>query len=126
MEWKEIEGVYNAAEFIGTNLRWWRVPVRDYKEKWYTVRVYLTMGWHDLHDVCYPGYAYIQFKRDGLLWKLSFSSHMKPLFNIINIGLVPLHRLLYRRAYRLAIKKWPQLRTNILACADYSELLKGL
>lgn len=35
-------------------------------------------------------------------------------------------RFIYRLAYRLAIKKWPHLRKNVLAGADWDEYLEGL
>jgi hypothetical protein len=36
------------------------------------------------------------------------------------------NRLIYRLAYRLAIRKWPHLRGNILEGADWYEHLEGL
>lgn len=35
-------------------------------------------------------------------------------------------RFIYRLAYRIAIRKWPHLRQEILNGADWDETLKGL
>lgn len=35
-------------------------------------------------------------------------------------------RFIYRLAYKQAIKKWPDLKDEILCCADWEEYLGGL
>jgi hypothetical protein len=38
----------------------------------------------------------------------------------------PLQEVLYTLIYKLAIKKWPHLKTEIVCAADYPELLEKL
>ena len=121
VDWK---GIDDAAEFIGVNLRrWGRVNVRQYKEKFGTVRVYCSFGWHKFHNITHPGWCRGQYP--DWLWHLDCdigSLVIKP----INYVIVPYQRWLYRLFYRIAVKKWPHLRREILCAADYSDLLKGL
>lgn len=50
------DGINDAAEFIGTELkRRARIGVTQYKEKFGTVRVYCSLGWYNLHSIIYPG-----------------------------------------------------------------------
>lgn len=120
VDWK---GISDAASYIYTYLKRWRVPVRDHKEKFGTVRVYTGLswerGWLFMH-LFYPGYMYYQFPK----WVYRID-YMVPT-HWLNLILVPFYCRLYRRAYQNAIKKWPHLRKEILVHADYAELLKGL
>lgn len=117
-DWK---GISDAAYYIGDSLRkWGRVPVRDMKEKWGTVRVYCDFGWHQLHDICYPGYAYSQFPK--WLWKLD-CSWLGRLVRISYPIISWYHRKLYTHFYGQALAKWPHLRAEILQGADHPELL---
>ena len=120
VDWK---GIDEAANYIGNGLRKWRVSVSQVKEKFGTVRVYLHFGWSGIHDLTHPGHAWIRYKRDGLLWKLQYSTLMHWFFQQLNYIVIPIQKLLYRSYYRAAIRKWPHLRREILAGADYSELL---
>ena len=114
-----------AAEEIGLFLRKWHVPVRDYKEKYGTVRVYCNLGWYNLHDVFYPGYAYSQFPK--WLWGFDvYHGHKVLKYTGLNWLSVRYHMFLYRYAYKKAIVKYPEIRDNILNSADWNELLKGL
>lgn len=121
------EGISNAASFIALNLKkWGRVPVRDWKEKFGTVRIYCSMGWSSIHDITHPGYVYTQYPRGGILFYLNYARWMWRVMWLLNLAVVPFHCWLYRRLYRLAVQRWPHLRQEILCAADYHELLKGL
>lgn len=121
------DGIGNAAHYIGTELRkWGRVPVRDCKEKWGTVRVYCSLGWYSIHDITHPGYAFIQYKKGGLLHYLNYACWFNNIFRIVNIVIYPYHKWLYRKIYSNAVRKWPHLRDEILVQADFSELLEGI
>ena len=121
VDWK---GINSAAEFIGVNLRrWGRVNVRDYKEKFGTVRVYCSLGWHQFHSITHPGWCGNQYPK--WLWHLDCRVGSK-IIRPLNYVILPYHIWLYRRLYSMAVKKWPHLRREILCMADYSDLLKGL
>jgi hypothetical protein len=115
-------GISEAARFIATNLvRWGRVGVRDWKEKYGTVRVYCGLGWYQLHSITHPRHCFARYPQ--WLWALDCrvgSRIVRPL----NWLVVPYHKWLYRRVYGQALKKWPHLRLEILAGADYAELLQ--
>ena len=119
--------VSKAADFIGDYLRkYGRVSVTQTKEKYGTARVYCDLGITNLHGLLWPGYCYSQ-------WKLDFMWYLEVYFwpKVFRYsGLTRLsthyHKWLYRRAYKLAIKRWPHIREEILDCADYEEFLGGL
>lgn len=122
---KQSQAAY-AAEEIGLFLRkWGRVPVRQYKEKYGTVRVYCNLGWHCLHDIFYPGYVYCQFPK--WLWGFDVYHGPKVLkYTGLNWLSVKYHMFLYRYAYEKAIAKYPEIRDNILNFADHKNLLERL
>lgn len=117
------EGISDAAEYIASRLKRWRVPVRDWKEKYGTVRIYTDFGWNSIHDLTHPGHVWTRYKRDGLLWKLNYSTGFNKIFRLLNFVVVPFHQFLYTYYYGKAIKKWPHLRSEILHGADFNELL---
>lgn len=114
-------GINDAARYIYNYLKWWRVPVRDCKEKFGTVRVYTGLSWERgwlLQHLFYPNYVYYQFPKWVRKLDYMFPTHW------LNIVIVPFYKWLYKRAYGNALKKWPHLRMEILSAADYHELLK--
>ena len=118
------EGISNAAEFIGTNLRkWGRVGVTDYKEKYGSVRVYCHFGWHQLFSITHPGYVYSRYPK--WFWSLD-CLYISKLIRPLNRLIVPYQTWLYKYLYRKAVQKWPHLRLEILSGADYDELLAHL
>lgn len=118
IDWK---GIGDAAWFIADNLRkWGRVPVRDWKEKYGTVRVYCNFGWTQLHDITHPGYVYARYPQ--WLWSLDIWYFSK-IISLLNLVVIPYQQWLYTYLYGRAIRKWPHLRLEILAGADWSELL---
>jgi hypothetical protein len=122
---KEVDwrGISDAAEFIAHYLTARKVMVMDHKEKWGTVRVSvhfgLQRGWL-LNHLFYPNYHYYQFPR----WARDLD-YLLPI-DWLNPLVIPIQQYWYRRAYQLALKKWPLLREEILSGADWSELLVGL
>lgn len=121
-DWK---GLYEAEQILYKDLKFYRVPVRDIKEKYGTLRCYTDLGWTTLHSLFYPGYMYSQFPK--WLWTLDVYYG----YNIMYwTGLwylsYKLHCWAYRRAYAKIVEKFPHLREEILCCADYEELLVGL
>ncbi len=118
VDWR---GIGEAARFIAENLvRWGRIGVRDYKEKFGTVRVYCSLGWSQLHCITHPGHCYSRYPK--WLWSLD-CLYLSRLMSRLNWIVVPYHKWLYRRVYGAALQKWPHLRLEILVGADYSELL---
>lgn len=118
------EGINAAASYIGLWLRKWaRMQVRDYKEKYGTVRVYCSFGWNEFHDIVYPGYCwYRQY------WPVAldhFLSYKTPLMRWINLLVYPIHKYLYVWRYKKAVQKWPHLYREIVSAADWGKLFEG-
>jgi hypothetical protein len=117
-------GLNNAAEYIGTSLiKYGRMNVMDYKEKWGTVRVYVSFGWWQIHDITHPGHSYNRYPK--WLWRLDCNYGYYAVF-LPNLIAVPYHKFLYKLIYTKAIKKWPHLTEEILNGADHWDLLKGI
>jgi hypothetical protein len=120
-DWK---GLDQAIRFIDTNLvRWGRISVRQSKEKYGTARIYCSLGWHQFHSITHPRGVFNRYPR--LLWDLDCKYGSK-IVRFLFGWVVNYHCWLYRKVYSLAVKKWPHLKEEILCCADYDELLKGL
>ena len=100
-------GIEMAARFIGRGLQFWGVPVRQYKEKFGTVRVYCSFGLH------YPWHYY------------GPNSPLRLLFWALNLVIVPLQKRLYQWYYAEACRRFPHLKKEIIYGADYYELLGG-
>lgn len=119
IDWK---GISDAAEFIATRLvKWGRMGVRDYKEKYGTVRVYVDFGWNQLHSITHPRHCYSQYPK--WLWVLD-CRYIKRIVPLTNFLVIPYHTWLYTYVYGRALKKWPHLRSEILQGADYNQLLR--
>jgi len=120
------EGINFAAEYIGKNLRrWGRVSVRDYKEKYGSVRIYLSFGWYSLLNITHPGYmSYWVYPNWLHLLDCDYLSKIIPV--IFNWFIIPYQVWLYRKLYSDMLKKYPHLKKEILCCADYPELLKRI
>jgi len=117
-------GIDDAASYIGQGLRkWGRVDVKQFKEKYGTVRVYCRLGVGMFHQLIWPGYCSNQYPYKWL-WLADLK--LMWLWRLLNHAVVPYHKYLYRKYYANAVQKWPHLREEILCCADFDELLKGL
>lgn len=117
--------VSEAAEYIGEGLRkWGRANVTQYKEKFGQVRVYCYLGLSMFHQLIWPGYCRSMYPYHWM-WVLDIK--LSKLWKYISFIIVtPYHVWLYRKLYKNAVKKWPHLHDEIVACADYTSLLKDL
>lgn len=116
-------GIEDSAYEIGTFIsRWGRMAVSQTKEKFGTVRVYCHFGWDCFYGILWPRHCWVRgwwpYRLD-----LAMSSFVCRLLNII---VVPYQKFIYRLAYKLAIKKRPHLREEIICCADWGEVLEGV
>jgi hypothetical protein len=119
----EIVNIGAIAREIGDFcVRWARMNVRDTKEKFNCVRVYCGFGFHNLHSIIYPRYCFSQFPK----WLWSFDcKYISKFFELIKLNriVVPWQIFIYKLAYNRAVKKYPQLKYQILIDADYLELI---
>lgn len=120
----DFKAVDDASYFIGEYLkRWGRVDVHETKGKFGSARVYCSLGWYSFHNITHPGHAFIRYKP----WMCWIDNHiLTHLVVLINPLVYKYHKWLYRKSYKLALKKWPYIREEILCCADFPEYLKGL
>ena len=116
------DGINEAALYIGTTLKkWGRIPVRDYKEKYGTVRVCCGFGAHNFFWFFHPGHIYYRWPR----WFRWFDYRVgRHIFRLINKFLIPYQIWFYKRTYRKAVEKWPHLEQEIVCMADYREVIK--
>lgn len=120
-------GIDDAAEFIDSRLRFWRVDVRQSKEKFGTVRVYCSLGIQWWPQLTHPGHAYNRWpKWLNLVVYAGRWSPFRGLLRLLNKVVVPFHVWLYRDTYQKAVLRWPHLYEEITCAADYKELLRGL
>lgn len=120
VDWK---GIDDAAEFLGDYCARWGRFRGQTKEKYGTVRFYTTMGYLSLHSLIFPGYVYSQFPK----WLRTLDIYViSPVLRFL-FGRIwgKWQVFIYRRAYVLALKKWPHLRKEILRDMDHVDLLDG-
>jgi len=120
-------GLNKCVRYLGINLRrWGRVSVSTYKEKYGTCRIYCTLGWRNLFSITHPGW--VSYKVAGYpQWLIIFDIYvLSRIIPYLNYIIVPYQKWLYRKLYSDCVKKYPHLREEIVCCADYPELLKGL
>lgn len=123
-EFNYYSDVAQAAHWIGWFLKKYaRMHVSQTKEKFGTARVYCMFGWSQLHTITHPGYVYSQYPK--WLWEFDID-YLSWLFYKLDFIVVPFHTFMYKLAYKLAIKKYPYIKEEILAGADYRELLEYL
>jgi hypothetical protein len=114
----------NAAWFIHRHLvHYGRIPVRQSKEKFGTVRVYCSLGYYGFFSLLNPGHVYVHWPK--WLYGLDLR-YGRPVMQLLNKIIVPYHKFIYRRAYAAAVKKYPAIKDRILRTADFPELLEGL
>ena len=117
-----------AADYIGDFcVRWGRINVRQTKEKYGTARVYCSLGGYaSLHGLLFPNYVYKHRRFPDWLWKLD-TYYLSKVFSLFTkYGFGKWQILVYKEAYRRAIKKYPMIKAEILCGADYDELLEHL
>ncbi len=124
---KEVDwdGICDSARYIGINLRrWGRVGVRQWKEKYGTVRVYCSLGWFSIYNITHPGHCFSRYPKWLLTLDCKIGSVIVPF--LFNWFIMPYHKWLYRKLHKDMVKKYPHLKEEILCMADYDELLEGL
>lgn len=120
VDWK---GISDAANFISNySHRYGRLGGTS-KEKYGTVRFYASFGYLSLHTLLYPGYHYSQFPK--WLWTLDIMYIGPFMRKLFERPFVWWQKKVYNRAYQGALKRWPHLRGEILADADWVELIEG-
>jgi len=116
--------VGEAADFIGDFcIKYGRIPVRQTKEKFGTVRVYSGWGIYNLYWFFRPHYVYYRWPRyirdlDDAVFARLFRFFNKPIYTY--------QSYIYRLAYKKTIEKYPMIKKEILCSADWPELLVGL
>lgn len=121
VDWR---GINDAAYFIAHWLKTWpRIGVRDYKEKFGTVRIYCGFGWYGIYSIWRPAYCWYP-----KWWpmRLDFWLADTWLFKTLNRIIVPIQMKAYAWRYKKAVQKWPHLYKEIVSQADYGELFEGV
>lgn len=128
-DFKYFREVGDAAEYIGDFCKRWGRFRGQTKEKYGTVRFYaMPHGVRSLFELTHPGWvSYAAARYPG--WLVSLDIFF--ISRILNSGLLsPVQRLIYayrcyvyKKAYSNAVKKWPQIREEILTDADALEIL---
>ena len=116
-DWK---GLSEAIDMIDSELRFWRIGVRQTKEKFGTCRIYCSLGWSSLHSITHPGHCFSRYPQ--WLWTLDCYVLSK-LIQPLNYIILPIHKWVYRNAYKKAVDKYPHLKEEICCMADFVELL---
>lgn len=96
------------------------------KEKYGTLRWYASLGHLSLHSLIWPGYVYCQFRGPfKFLWSLDIK-YISPILQFLfGRPFYWFHTRAYNWIYQQMMKKHPHLRPEILALADYPELIDG-
>lgn len=119
-DWK---GLDEAIYYLQKNLLKGRIQVRQAKEKFGQARIYCNLGLYQFHCITHPGHCFSRYPKWLWKWDCVVGTKIVRCFNWL---VIPFHKWLYRKVYSNAVKKWPHLKEEILCCADYDELLKGL
>lgn len=113
-------GLDKAIDIIEKDLRFWRISVRQTKEKFGTARIYCRLGWYCLLDITHPGYTFYRYPKWLMTFDIFILSRIIPFFNFI---VLPIHKKVYHDAYKKAVIKYPHLKEEICCMADYVDLL---
>ena len=116
-DWENLD---RAIDLIVKRLKRFRIGVRQSKEKFGTCRIYCGLGWCYLHDITHPGHVFCRYPK--WLRTLDFCVFSK-IIKVLNYIILPIHKKVYRDAYKAAVDKYPHLKTEICCCADFIELL---
>ena len=119
------DSLNDAIRFIDRNLRRFRVGVRDSKEKWGQCRIYCDLGFHCLLSITHPGHMSYNGRYPKWLTYLDIY-YISRVVRLLNVVVVPIHRVVYRQVYAAAVRRWPHIASEITCAADYPELLRGL
>jgi len=120
-----FDDVSKAADEIGQFCRRWGRLGAYTKEKYGTCRVHIQgMGYLSLFSLTHPGYVYSRYPK--WLWSADIYYIGPFLRKTIGRPMYKYQCFIYRLAYKRALKKYPNIREEILCCADFDELLKDL
>lgn len=120
-DWKGLDDAIRFIDFWLVFLG--RINVRQSKEKFGTARIYCSLGWHQFHSITHPRSAFNRYPKWLWKWDCDYGSKI---VKFLFCWVVQYHAWLYRTVYWIAVRRWKHLREEILCCADYDELLKGL
>jgi len=121
-DWAGLDWCVN---YLAKNLRrWGRVGVRQTKEKFGSLRCYLSLGWSQLHSITHPGHCFSRYPK--WLWSLDIKYGTVIIPFLFNWFILPYHKWLYRKLYSDCVKRYPHLHDEILCAADFPQLLKEL
>lgn len=110
-----------AVDFVSTYCRRYGRFGGQTKEKFGTLRFYV-MFHYGIHDLFYPGYYFIQWGK--ILSTLDNKIYRTKFFNPIRNVIRKYQTFVYTRAYKLAARKWPAIKTEIYVMADCHDLLQ--
>ena len=119
-DWPYCSQLNNASSFIASFCRRFGRFSGPDKEKYGTLRFYCNFH-YQLHDIFYPGHAFIRWGRIGMFIDRIYC---KPFFNPLRRLIVSYQTIIYRIAYRLAAARWPMVYNEIYCDADYPEILQ--
>lgn len=121
IDWK---GIDDAAYYIECFCKRWGRFGGQSKEKYGTVRFYPRFGAYSIFSITHPGYvSYYSVPKWYKDFDIAYGNkimHYSGLQYFFNIW----QPYVYGLAYRNALKKWPHLRAEILAGADYPEFIE--
>jgi hypothetical protein len=90
------------------------------KEKYGSIRFYVDFGPLSLHNLIYPGYHYRQF--GPKLYRIDERLETVFKYTGLNTLFVLWQKFWYKAGYRIALRRYPHIRLEIAASADYPEL----
>lgn len=121
-DWDGWDDLSRVCDEMWTFTRRWGRLGGDIKEKYGTLRFYAKFH-HMVHDLIWPGYVYCQWpKWLHFLWSWDCWYYDK-YCSRLRYCIVKYQYWIYRLAYRRALRRYPQIRKEILCAADYPELL---
>lgn len=119
-DWKALD---ESIEMVGSFMRFWgRIGVNS-KEKFGCARIYVTFWDGSLHGLLYPGWCSSQFPK--WLWKFDLFC-IGPFMRWTKIAhLVQRYQeKVYGMAYSRGIKRYPQVKVELVIDADHEALIK--
>lgn len=122
--WEHWDDLWEAERMCEKLARRYRLPARQIKEKFGTLRCYCSLGYYSLHSLTHPCHMYCRYPR--WLWVLNcdWLTASKWYWRwFVTIPSVWLHRILYKRMYRKLVEKYPHIEAEITCAADFPELL---
>lgn len=124
-KWSYWNDLYDAERMLIREMRRFKLPVFQIKEKWGYIRCSMGGPWRNLHDIVWAGHCFCRWpKKLSFMWHLDIYFWPK-LFRYT--GLQKLLNWVYTKAYVLAyertVRAYPHIAREILADADHSRLL---